>query len=79
MFVMSMSVVATTGVAMSLAAAQRRCLYDGLVAVMVMGAAVDEPEVGRPRKDHGQNRHKTEETEAQMLRKSVSYEPEWRF
>ena len=76
---MNMSVVATTGVTMSLTAAQSRCLYDSLITVMMMGAAVDEPEVGRPRKDHGQNRHKTEETEAQALRNSVSYQPEWRF
>ena len=79
MFVMNMSLVATTGVAMSLTTAERRCLHDSLVTVMVMGAAVDEPEVGRPRKDHGQNRHKTEETEAQTLRNSVSWWPEWRF
>ena len=78
MLIMSMSVVAAAGVVVPLAAGGRRGRDDRLITVMVMGAAVDEPEVGRPRKDHGQDRHKTGETEARTLLGSVSCWPDWR-
>ena len=63
--------MAATAVVMSLATGKRD-LFDLLVA---MGSAMDEPEVARPREDHGQNRHKTDETESPALRGSLDIRP----
>ena len=67
--------VATAGMVVPLATAQRDLIGLEWPLQKVMRATVHQPEMTRSGKDHGQNRHQTDSTEGPAPRSSVSGEP----